>query len=468
MRTSSVSLHWSYVLPLILVLTDCDPHGCRNKPPDPPVVECPKPFFELIGDLEGDAHYSELRDIDRMGLRSVGESWANDTAIADDGGSTWAGTGTWAHAYQAIGFTRLCANVPFLSAGSAGLQGLGYCAPTWRSESAANGVSPDGDLTVGCCNAGATGMSQAMTLRSDLNKTLLPALAGDQSGMARASSDTVRTLPGGGPGAMDAVRSGERVIVGHSSSSTDIPQKRVGGKAVIWTSATQVVPLPLPMQLPNGLAVISSEAIAISDDGWVVVGNLFFDGPAVSGARLPCYPCVWHLQSNGAFSAPVFLGVLPGEQPDGKVQDVSGDGRVVVGTSQVGEDAHACRWTFDGASWSTALELGVLPGMTYSTVGSVNRDGSAIVGTSGFFSDDAFGFRPVRWRPSATSSRMEDLHPVLAALVPSMNITDDWLISIAAISGEGATACGTVSFPSPTPADPDRRFDEGWVAGPLP
>ena len=85
----------------------------------------------------------------------------------------------------------------------------------------------------------------------------------------------------------------------------------------------------------------------------------------------------------------VGLGFLPGHAWS-EARDVSADGSVVVGYSQVDIGQHtageAFRWTQDGAMTS----LGFLPGHELSWAAGVSADGSVVVGTSGGWTGHAF------------------------------------------------------------------------------
>ena len=173
----------------------------------------------------------EARDLDDRGIVLVGESWADDPTVPNDGLSTWAGTGPWPHAYQAIAFVPSCSVPGRLGLG---LTGLGYSFPTDRAESVANGVSPDGRKIVGWCNTGAGARTEAALFGSDGTKVLLGKLPGHESSAAREISGVVHQrppgfvgLPGPAPGRPRRLKSGDRVIVARASRTTSPRRSRV-------------------------------------------------------------------------------------------------------------------------------------------------------------------------------------------------------------------------------------------------
>src|SRR5262245_32274765 len=430
---------------------------------DPVPLLCDLPFFERLGDLPGDAHYSEARDLDYRGVVLVGESWADDPGVPNDGLSFWAG-GTNAHAYQAIAYVPACSVPGQLGIG---LTGLGYYFPTDRAESVAHGVSPDGSVIVGWCNAGTGIHTQAARFRSDGTKILLGMLPGHQSSATRKVSGIVRRrtpgtgLSGAAPGPRGQLKSGDRVIVGFSSTGNDIPQKVVGGQAVYWRTYGPPQSLGSPALLPNGQPVISAEAISVSDDGETIAGSLYY---YVNNGEYRAYPCVWELLPDGTYDTATVLDVLPSGADNAVIADLSGNGLVAVGMSWDVLDVRACVWRKQAGGWSL-VGLDVLPGMDYSIALAVDYDGLHAVGNSGWFDPDTgdYGLRRVRWTLTGANP-IEDLQPLLDAAYPAQGIDDAWLIEATAISGDGRIIGGRSNYPAPTPGDPYATLDEGWIA----
>jgi uncharacterized membrane protein len=106
-----------------------------------------------------------------------------------------------------------------------------------------------------------------------------------------------------------------------------------------------------------------SRATGVSDDGSVVVG-VIYHGPAVVGPDAEPEPFRWTSDD----------GLVPFGFP-GNTWAVSGDGRVVVGSSS----SSAYRWTEEEGLGS----LGYLPGHNQSRATDTSADGSVIVGVSG-------------------------------------------------------------------------------------
>ena len=117
-----------------------------------------------------------------------------------------------------------------------------------------------------------------------------------------------------------------------------------------------------------------SWAAGVSGDGSVVVGVSGFSPYESAGASYRAFR--WTTDSGM-----VSLGYLPGDN-DSLAAGVSGDGTVVVGTSDhyYNSSGQAFRWT----AGSGIVGLGYLPGYTNSSALAVSGNGSVVVGSSGY------------------------------------------------------------------------------------
>lgn len=118
---------------------------------------------------------------------------------------------------------------------------------------------------------------------------------------------------------------------------------------------------------------------------------------------LAALPCLAPAPQQAA-DPPFFCGVgdLPGGAVMSAAYGVSGDGRVVVGSSQSASGEQAFRWS--GSSGIAGL--GDLPGGgTYSRALAVSADGSTVVGDS----SSASGNEAFRWTPAGGMSGLGDL-----------------------------------------------------------
>jgi len=152
-------------------------------------------------------------------------------------------------------------------------------------------------------------------------------------------------------------------------------------QAFRWTEETGVVLLG---DLPSG--GVHSEATGVSADGRVVVGA----GEVYGGTTL-------HRAFRWEDGVMESLGVLPGtNDAQSEADAVSADGSVVIGQSAGGYEAgDPFRWSAD-----TGMQpLGHLPGgRTEGRAHDVSGDGRIVVGSAGdaFVWDPAFGMRSLR------------------------------------------------------------------------
>jgi probable HAF family extracellular repeat protein len=164
----------------------------------------------------------------------------------------------------------------------------------------------------------------------------------------------------------NAVSADGSVIVGGSRSAQ-------GNEAFRWTRQDGMVGL-------GDLAgeLFSSDAFGVSADGSIVVGA----GNYIAGGGP--LPVVGEAFRWTAVDGVTGLGDLPGLPDASRAFAISADGRVIVGkadagsTFQVEDLGVAARWTADGLE-----SLGFLPGgFSISVARDVSDDGSVIVGTS--------------------------------------------------------------------------------------
>lgn len=157
------------------------------------------------------------------------------------------------------------------------------------------------------------------------------------------------------------------IVVGSGSFGYGI------GLAFRWTPTEGTKSLG---DLPGGL--LSSQALGISADGSVVVGNGWSD----SGQEAFRWT-----QAEGMIG----LGDLPGGTFESVARAVSADGSVLVGWSQSAAGLEAFRWTKSGGM----VGLGDLPGGSFSSQAfAVSGDGSVVVGIGS--GSEAFLWTPQR------------------------------------------------------------------------
>jgi uncharacterized membrane protein len=452
-------------------------------------TDCPPVYFELIGDLPGDAFDSEPFDISADGSHVVGGSWADDPDVPTDGGSYLVVDGGRAHALQAFGWTRPCRGKPFFPEPAVkppggwrtGIIGLGYYFPSDPSESAARGISPDGQVLCGWCYVGSGGLEEAFLFQMDGTKTRLGKLPGDQiseaADISQSCAGTVRetNFPPGPPAAHRIAH--QRITVGYSSSGNNHPNRVLGGKAVYWGPRPgEMTALPMPGSLPNGQPILSAEAICVSDDASVIGGNLYDASIFFQvGYHMRSVACIWTLHnrhpgfqpnndSNYSFT---LLNALPGGLDDAVITHISGNGKVVVGISRLPDGQRACLWELGPNGWGPPQDLGLLSGMNYAKALGVNQNGSVIVGEGGLeYDPDTGNYRqlPVRWERHNGVATPQNLVDIFKANNIGPKIDDRWQMSAVRVSADGRTIVGVSSHPDFTSTDPNAGVTEGWVA----
>lgn len=167
-------------------------------------------------------------------------------------------------------------------------------------------------------------------------------------------------LGGGFLSSAAGVSAAGRVVVGVGESLS-------GTLGFRWT--------PVPGMLPLGDLdgdPLGSEATDVSNDGLVIVGNGNVErnegGTAISGEAFR-----W---TAGTGLVP--LGDLPGGEYLSWALGVSGDGAVVVGSSQSDQGSEAFRWT----EATGMVALGAPADVLSSGANAASRDGSIVVGQS--------------------------------------------------------------------------------------
>lgn len=161
-------------------------------------------------------------------------------------------------------------------------------------------------------------------------------------------------LPGG------AVFSQAYRISGDGSTVVGRSESAAGLEAVVWTSASGLVPIG---DLPGGDT--SAFALGVSAGGGVVVGL------GSSAGSDPSEAFRW-TQAGGI----VPLGDLPGGVLNSTAYEPSADGSVIVGHGTTAAGNEAWRWT----EATGFVPLGVLAGATDSFARAVSADGSVVVG----------------------------------------------------------------------------------------
>ena len=259
------------------------------------------------------------------------------------------------------------------------------------SNSYAYGVSADGSTVVGGDSASAFRWTEA-------------------EGMS-----IVPGLSSGNVGGAQAVSADGSVIVGDCCVLSS-------RQAYRWTEAIGMVGLGV---LP-GETLINSRARGVSFDGDVVVGS------SLSSA--------YRWTAAGGM---VDLGDLPGGSDSSVSMAVSGDGQVVVGSSNSYSGTEAFRWDAS----SGMVGLGDIAGFGSRAL-AVSEDGSVIVGwdDAGDGTDDAF-----IWN---AENGMQDLQQLLTD--QGLDLTGWNLSEAQGVSADGQTIAGFGTNPS--------GFTEAWIA----
>lgn len=456
---------------LLAMLTGCVGTGRTTYQP-----YCPSDYFEPIGDLPGDVIQSNANDISSKGDKVVGGSSADDLNIPNDGDSA-----NYKHADQAFGWTRPCKDryftqverrVPVATGpanagpatktikygyGGPGLFGFGYPLPAQHLESVAIGISPDGKYVVGFSNEGVSSYHHPVLWHQAASGTM-DLLPGDLGGNATDISDS----------ALPALGQNLRVIVGYSHRAGNHPRRAAGARPIYWLLGN---PQATELTLPDGLTADSSEANCVSDNGFILAGNMYsppFDDSGLMVGR----GCAWWF--NGATSAyqPIKLPSLPSLPDQSDVFGISGNGKIIVGRVMTANDLQPCFWrqhiAVTGAGGGSGLQVSfsgphlllLIPGHSWGAAMCANRDGSVIGGESDPEAGNFIG-EPVRWVNFGSAER-------ISVILDSLSITKHhgWLLDgVQRMSADGKTLIGSGFHPNPAlPAPSDFDIFEGWVA----
>lgn len=181
----------------------------------------------------------------------------------------------------------------------------------------------------------------------------------------------------------------------------------------------------------------ASQALAVSGDGNVVVGNTADASGNGPGVR-------W-TESGGMIA----LGDLPGGTKNSNASCVSFDGSVIAGSCLLNNTLEAFRWT-EAASMQG---LGDLPGGAfYSVATAISDDGSVVAGYSTTGTAVGVGYEAFVWD---ASHGMRNVKQVLQDDY-GLNLTGWTLDRVNGVSADGNTLAGDGY-------NPQGRF-RGWVA----
>jgi probable HAF family extracellular repeat protein len=339
---------------------------------------------------------------------------------------------------------------------AAAFYNMGALPGTNFPDSSGGGVSPEGGVAVGRCSTTVPGDQPAQwTVTGGL--VPLPSDPLYFSGAARDASPVgayivgqrqlqsnlhyrgfryhnglytdLGDLPGGTDNtiAMSISYDG-RTVVGLGNFS--IPQ--TADEGFIWKEGVGIRGVGF---LPG---YVTSQALAISGDGNVVVGN--------SANSAGHGPAVRWTQTDGMSS----LGDLPNGTNDSNASATTFDGSVIVGSCLInGTTNEAFRWT----QATGMVGLGDLGGgQFYSVATSVSDDGSLVAGYSSTGATVGTGYEAFVWD---ADHGMRNARLVLTSDY-GLNLTGWTLERINAISADGLTWVGDGY-------DPQGRF-RGWVA----
>jgi probable HAF family extracellular repeat protein len=190
----------------------------------------------------------------------------------------------------------------------------------------------------------------------------------------------VGILPGGTMSQCSATSADGRVVVGISFGEFGVTSDR--SFRIVGNGAAQDIGI-----LPGATDIWAS---SVSGDGATTIG-LAFTPTGLRSFR----------SQNGAFED---IGVLPGAPYGAEAYGVNYDGSVVVGTgSSPIADFRAFRWTRQ----TGMVDLGALPGGTYSFGSAVSASGNVVVGTSSVPGNEV----AFRWTAQSGMRALDSLDP---------------------------------------------------------
>ena len=185
--------------------------------------------------------------------------------------------------------------------------------------------------------------------------------------------------------------------------------------AFVWTAEEGMTALPV------NRTDTYSRANVISSDGHTIAG--------------------WNDQEDGFRTAVIWTDRVPLDVVDhdgiavGEADGISVDGRYVVGSSYTDIDGNSGAWIRDGNTGAMVI----VPVMTFAF--GVTRDGSTVVGNTGFFDDPPRA--AVIWRKTVGSMMLADFLAEQNIAVPEF-----WDLSggLTGISADGYTLVGWGSY----------------------
>ena len=252
-----------------------------------------------------------------------------------------------------------------------------------------------------------------------------------------------------------------RITVGYSSTGNNHPHRVAGALPVYWDPMRVIHPLPLPDSLPNGAAIVSAEAVAVSDDGRLIAGNLHYVG---SAWFFWAQPCLWQYDMTlKAYRLTSILQDLSGGDLDARASHISGSGTAVVGYGNAdGMPFGACKWPISSGVGAPPVALTQLPNTEWSIAMGSDKSGSLIVGYCGASSTNAFGFaeRATLWTSVSTPKNLAD---ILTAATPPVTLPPDWQLEACRISDSGKVIVGSAFHFNPVTPD-SSLVQQGWVA----
>jgi len=367
-------------------------------------------------------------------------------------GMSLSSNATGPHPVEAFGWTRPscgpafwnCSHHGQILGGLGGMFGFGIpLTGTSQSESAADGISPQGDIVVGYSNDGvnnarAVYWMPAWCLEAQVLDRLLPS---HQTARAFDVSDIPSVV-------------GDAVIVGYSTSANQHPQREAGAKAVYWLAGTSPTPNELP--LPGTFTAESSEATCLAPDAEVLAGTLY---QLSSDTRRAC---AWWFESAATGYQPLLLEDLPGGAESCQAHDLGGPSHKmrIVGWGTTSSGKRPCTWPRASGSslvpFGSPTELPVLGDTVEGAAFAVNGDGSVIAGYL-FDGNEAYAVRWLRTgsgpnAPFGAPQKVSDL--IASKAIPG---STGWQLRwVTKLSKDGRTMIGDGANPA--------GDTEGWVA----
>lgn len=335
----------------LIFYSACAPNKVEVKAP---------PFFKGVGMLPGGTPQSMVEDVTSQGPAAVGSSGYRDIVVG----------GTTSH-HQGKPFRWL------LSSGITELPSFSVV----DSGGAALAISEPADVMVGYGYVD-NGYKGLVWSAPDFAGEVLPPLPGYLYSRVVDYSE------------------GEEISVGYCqhtpSSSTAVR------RGCLWTRLGAVI--QLSENLPDALST-TSWVTAVSHSGNAIVGKMAFTAqgywrpvvwrksgvpPVRDPGSLSTDPTVHELKNPKAIKVlklawkwayvPIALPLLP-ETSEGQASDVSGDGKVIVGSCVAADGNYIpCKWVEDASGAFVVSAISGLPDVGTGDASAVSGDGSVIVG----------------------------------------------------------------------------------------